>query len=196
MLQPIWKTQGQSPMLASQAFDIFVWSDFALSRLFLDNAWESRGSKIINRQMRSAARFFRFMYQMSTSHKFALSKIYHEMDFGRQTDKEFAVSGNITNRYMSASPRLLTPCLPSSVVREIILSSPLPKCHNVPFSYLPLLCLHYDEFIQNHRKIPVRKRILLMPIPNPQIISGSSARGSSATRSVCSPRLSGRYLLY
>jgi len=122
LLQPVWKTQGQSPMLAEQAFDIFVWSDFALSRLFLDSAWESRKSTTINRQMRSAARFFRFMYQMSTSHKVALSKIYHEMDFGRQTDKEFAVSGNITNRYMSASPRLLTPCLPSSVVREIILN--------------------------------------------------------------------------
>ena len=122
LLQPVWKTQGQSPMLAEQAFDIFVWSDFALSRLFLDSAWESRKSTTINRQMRSSARFFRFMYHMSTSHKVALSKIYHEMDFGRQTDKEFAVSGNITNRYMSASPRLLTPCLPSSVVREIILN--------------------------------------------------------------------------
>lgn len=122
LLQPIWKTKGQSPILADQAFDIFVWSDFALSRLFLDNAWENRTSKKINRQMRSAARFFRFMYQMSTSHKVALSKIYNEMDFGRQTDKEFAVAGNKTNKYMASSPRLLTPCLPSSVVREIILN--------------------------------------------------------------------------
>lgn len=122
LLQPVWKTQGQSPMLAKQAFDIFVWSDFAVSRLFLDNAWDNRNSKTINRQMRSSARFFRFMYHMSTSRKVALSKIYHEMDFGRQTDKEFAVSGSITNRYMATSPRLLTPCLPSSIVREIILN--------------------------------------------------------------------------
>ncbi len=121
LLQPIWKTQGQSPILADNAFDIFVWSDFALSRLFLDNAWANRADKTINRQMRSAARFFRFMYQMSTSKKVALSKIYHEMDFGRQTDKEFAVSGRITNSYMK-SPRLLKPCLPSTVVKEIILN--------------------------------------------------------------------------
>ena len=121
LLQPIWKTCGQSPMLADQAFDIFVWSDFALSRLFLDSAWESRKSTKINRQMRSAARFFRFMYHMSTSHKVVLSQIYHEMDFGRQTDKEFAVGGNITNRYM-ASPRLRKPLLPSSIVSEIILN--------------------------------------------------------------------------
>lgn len=121
LLQPIWKTRGQSPMLAEQAFDLFIWSDFALSRLFLDNAWENRESTKINRQMRSAARFFRFMYQMSTSRKVALSKIYHEMDFGRQTDKEFAVSGGITNRYM-ASARLRKPLLPSSIVSEIILN--------------------------------------------------------------------------
>ena len=122
LLQPVWKTCGQSPLLADQAFDIFVWSDFALSRLFLDNAWENRTSKKINRQMRSAARFFRFMYQMSTSRKVALSTIYHEMDFERQTDKEFAVAGTITNKYMSSSSRLLTPRLSKSVVKEIILN--------------------------------------------------------------------------
>ncbi|MDR0932374.1 MAG: HindVP family restriction endonuclease [Victivallales bacterium] len=121
LLQPIWKTRGQSPMLAEQAFDIFVWSDFALSRLFLDNAWTNRNKETINRQMRSAARFFRFMYQMATSRKVALSKIYHEMDFGWQTDKEFAVNGGITNQYM-ASPRLFSPLLQSSVVQEIILN--------------------------------------------------------------------------
>jgi len=121
LLQPIWKTQGQTPILAEQAFDIFVWSDFALSRLFLDSAWEKRASKTITRQMRSSARFFRFMYQISTSRKVALSKIYHEMDFGRQTDKEFAVGGSVTNKYM-ASPRLLSPLLPSSVIQKIILN--------------------------------------------------------------------------
>ena len=122
LLQPVWKTCGQSPLLADQAFDIFIWSDFALSRLFLDNAWDNRGSEKINRQMRSAARFFRFMYQMSTSRRVALSTIYHEMDFGRQTDKEFAVAGTITNKYMSSSKRLLNPTLPKSVVKEIILN--------------------------------------------------------------------------
>jgi len=34
----------------------------------------------------------------------------------------FPFVNNITNRYMSASPRLLTPCLPSSVVKKIILN--------------------------------------------------------------------------
>lgn len=120
LMQPIWKTQGQSPVLADQAFDIFIWSDFALSRLFLDSAWENKNKKI-NRQMRSAARFFRFMYEISTSQKVALSKIYTDMVFGLQTDKEFAVAGRETNKYMS-SPRLLTPCLPRSVITKIILN--------------------------------------------------------------------------
>lgn len=121
LLQPIWKTHGQSPMLADQAFDIFVWSDFALTRLFLDAAWEKRNAKKLTRQIRSSARFFRFMYQMATSRKVMLSRIYSEMTFKLQTDKEFAVNGSITNKYMK-SPRLLSPLLPSEIVPKIILN--------------------------------------------------------------------------
>ena len=122
LLQPIWKTQGQSPILADKAFDLFVWSDFALTRLFLDRASRKGSGNKVDRQMRSAARFFRFMYEFSTRGKVALSKIYTEMGFGKQTDKEFAVNGQVTHQYMSASPRLKQPCLHSSVVREIILN--------------------------------------------------------------------------
>jgi hypothetical protein len=38
LMQPIWKTKGQSPILDDNAFDIFVWGDFALSRLFIESA--------------------------------------------------------------------------------------------------------------------------------------------------------------
>ena len=29
LMQTIWKTQGKSPLLAEQAFDIVIWSDYA-----------------------------------------------------------------------------------------------------------------------------------------------------------------------
>ena len=38
LMQTIWKTQGKSPLLADQAFDIIVWSDYAFSRLFIDGS--------------------------------------------------------------------------------------------------------------------------------------------------------------
>jgi len=34
VLQPIWKTQGKKLLLHENAFDFFVWSDFAFTRLF------------------------------------------------------------------------------------------------------------------------------------------------------------------
>ena len=33
VIQPVWKTKGKSPVLADNCLDVFVWSDFALSRL-------------------------------------------------------------------------------------------------------------------------------------------------------------------
>lgn len=121
LMQPLWKTQGQNPLLAENAFDIFIWSDFALSRLFLDNARNKQDGKLVNRQMRSAARFFRSMYHVSTSGKIPLDRIYTEMSFGRQTDKEFAVNGSITNKYMR-SKRLLKPVMSKDVISKVILN--------------------------------------------------------------------------
>jgi hypothetical protein len=37
VLQPIWKTNGKSLELDSNCLDIFIWSDYGFSRLFVDN---------------------------------------------------------------------------------------------------------------------------------------------------------------
>jgi HindVP restriction endonuclease len=120
LMQPIWKTQGKSPLLAENAFDIFIWSDFALSRLFLDHSREKVAVTEITRQKRAAARFARFMYEVSTRGKASLDRIYTEMAFSHQTDKEFAVSGRITSIYMH-HPRLVRPMVNSLELKNIIL---------------------------------------------------------------------------
>jgi hypothetical protein len=38
MLQPIFKTKGKQMILEDYCFDYFVWTDFALTRLFMDGA--------------------------------------------------------------------------------------------------------------------------------------------------------------
>jgi len=38
LMQPVWKTIGKSAELAENCLDIFVWSDFALTKLFMDSA--------------------------------------------------------------------------------------------------------------------------------------------------------------
>ncbi len=117
LMQPIWKTNGQSPSLADSAFDLFVWSDFALCRTFI-KALEA--DQTINRFSRAAARLARMLYVLSTQEKANLTQIYTEMAYGLQTDKEFALSGQMTKSYFD-TPRRLKPALLKEAVAEIIL---------------------------------------------------------------------------
>lgn len=124
VLQPIWKTRGKESVLNEHhAFDIFVWSDFALCRAFLDSARSGRqaDNRRVSRYMRASARLLRILYDIATRGRANLQEIYTEMALGHQTDKEFALSGRITHRYMR-SERLTNPALPMRVLRDIILN--------------------------------------------------------------------------
>jgi hypothetical protein len=118
LLQPIWKTKGKSPALDDNAFDIFVWSDFALSRLFIESAQGNPTN--ISRATRSTARLARILYEISTQRKTNIYQIYTEMAFEHQTDKEFAMSGRITRNYMKSSRRL-KPVMKKDILSDIIL---------------------------------------------------------------------------
>lgn len=122
IMQPIWRTKGKSPHLEEHAFDIFIWSDYAFTRLFLDNSVinTSSGKEIeITRQMRSTLRLARFLYEYGRAGNVQLQQIYTNMAFGLQTDKEFASAGNITYKYMNCD-RLRKPILKSEVITKII----------------------------------------------------------------------------
>jgi hypothetical protein len=88
------------PALDNNTFDIFVWSDFALSRLFIESAWGNPAN--ISRATRSTVRLARILYEISTRRKTNIYQIYTEMAFEHQTDKEFAMSGRITCNYMKS----------------------------------------------------------------------------------------------
>lgn len=117
LMQPIWKTNGKTPVLADHCLDIFVWSDFALCRLLLDSA--KGDDDKISRPQRAALRLSRFLYEMSTKGKVFQKPIYDGMTFDNQNDKEFAVSGSKTNRHMGC-PRLTEPIIKKEQIKEII----------------------------------------------------------------------------
>jgi len=119
LMQPIWKTIGKSAQLADNCLDIFVWSDFALTKLFMDSAAENESEKI-SRQQRAAVRLARFLFEISKSGKVYQNPIYNGMGLGNQTDKEFAISGNRTHAYM-ACKRLTKPIIKKSQIKKIIL---------------------------------------------------------------------------
>ena len=111
LMQTIWKTQGKSPMLADQAFDIVVWSDYAFSRLFIDGS--NDGADRMSRPMRATARLARCLWELSRSGIIRVNDIYRQMAFGNQTDKDFSING-------LKWKRTTRPILPRTVVNEII----------------------------------------------------------------------------
>lgn len=124
LMQTIWKTKGKSPELADQAFDIVVWSDYAFSRLFVDDA--IKPTKKMSRPQRATARLARCIWELSKSNRIRVEDIYRAMSFDNQTDKEFAVQGTKWKRYVS-SDRTVTPILPKTAVNEIIMPGYIRK---------------------------------------------------------------------
>lgn len=120
VLQPVWKTKGKLPELADQAFDIFVWSNMALCRLFLNQAKANTDSRKVSRHLRACARLLRCLYDLLSAGQMRRSEITR-MALGNQTDKEFSASGAVTNQYMK-HPRLTVPRVHKSALSQIILN--------------------------------------------------------------------------
>lgn len=120
LMQPIWKTVGKSPILADKCLDIFVWSDFALSHLFLNSALHPRDPNEISRFQRAALRLARFLYVSAGADKVYQAPIYDGMTYDNQNDKEFAISG-IRSRDLMACPRLVQPAIGKQEIQNIIL---------------------------------------------------------------------------
>ncbi len=93
LIQPVWKTKGKSPTLADQAFDLFVWSDFALCRTFIR---QLETGQDVNRFVRASARLARMLYVLATQERANLAQIYPEMAYELDPDKEFSLPGTIT----------------------------------------------------------------------------------------------------
>ena len=117
LMQPIWRTQGQSIWFEDNCFDVFVWSDAAVMRLPLDQT-SSKQDKI-TRPMREVARHVRALYDVLSQNDYSYLNIYKGMSLQLQTDKSFSLAGRKTLRYL-AHDRLIRPMLSREAVSEII----------------------------------------------------------------------------
>lgn len=117
ILQPIWKTIGKTPQLHNDALDLFVWSNLAFTRLFLDSM---RSPESISRQMRSTAWLVKMLYDFAAQSRFNPKKITDLMTYKANNDKAFAINGKLTNPYMKC-PELSKPRIKKEEIKEIIL---------------------------------------------------------------------------
>jgi hypothetical protein len=119
LIQPIWKTNGKSQVLAEQCFDLFVWSDFGFTRLFTKTARLEK-AKGITRNARSVVWLYRMLSNFALTGAIDFKGIIDRLTYNTKNDKAFAVSGMITNAYMSC-PELTTPRIHKDAIKEIIL---------------------------------------------------------------------------
>lgn len=121
IIQPVWKTIGKSPQLAENCLDIFVWSNFAFTRLFLNDAKAAlKTENKITRQLRSVIWLFKMLFDFCKHQKINHVKVLDELSFNTKNDKAFAVSGKISHPFMTCDA-LTNPRITKSAIKNIIL---------------------------------------------------------------------------
>ena len=118
LIQPVWKTKGKSTALAEECLDVFVWSNFALTRLFF-NQVDINGS--ITRPERTVAWLAMMLNEFSLKGKMNHKDIIDIYTYNTKNDKAFALGGLKTREYMR-SPELLKPRITRSEIGKIILN--------------------------------------------------------------------------
>ena len=120
LVQPIWKTVGQTLRLENNCLDAFVWSDLALAKLFIENTQTSANRDKVSRLARASCWLFKILVDFAQSAKFDHEEIKNRLSFGTQTDKAFALSGVKMHRYLQ-SKELLSPRITKGDLPRIIL---------------------------------------------------------------------------
>lgn len=120
MLQPVWKTEAKTLVLNENSLDVFVWSDFALTRLFVDVCRESLNREPMTRHSRSVLWLLKMLLDFADKGKMNPGLVIDELTYDTKNDKAFAVSGRVTRRYMK-SPELLKPRVSRAEIKNIIL---------------------------------------------------------------------------
>jgi hypothetical protein len=122
LMQPIWKTMGKSPKLAENCLDVFIWSNFAFTQLFLDVARGELkdGANQITRQVRTIIWLFKMLYDFANKGQIDHEQIIDELSYNTKNDKAFAVSGKVTHPYMSCK-ELTKPRITKNDIKKIIL---------------------------------------------------------------------------
>ena len=122
IIQPIWKTKGKRSILEDNCLDVFVWSNFAFTRLFIDPASNiNNPKKRITRQQRCIFWLVRMLYDFALSGSLNPTLITSEMAYELQTDKAFAISGTKSWNYLK-SDQLTKPRIHRSEIKNIILN--------------------------------------------------------------------------
>ena len=120
VVQPIWRTERSTLMLADNCFDVFVWSNWAISRLFLDSTRTEQSNKAITRLERTTVWLAKLMWDRARGADVEPSAVFNDLTYGTKNDKAFSISGARMLDYL-ASPELTAPRITNLSLPNIIL---------------------------------------------------------------------------
>lgn len=112
--QVVWKTEADGPYLAEDAMDAFVWSDMAMTRMFLDNA-KVQADGGCTRLLRASVRLHMILTSILRGENPDLGEVVGSTGYGMPDGKECIANGRMTNRMMRCE-RLAHPRVRSSEV--------------------------------------------------------------------------------
>lgn len=118
VLQPVWKTEGSSLRLHPHALDLFVWSNYAFTRLFFRDV--KRIENRITRGTRSVIWLAKMLVDFVEQGQVHHQSIIDRLTYNTKNDKAFAVNGHVTHTLMQ-SPELTQPRIKREAIRHIIL---------------------------------------------------------------------------
>lgn len=121
LVQPIWKTKGQRPILADNCLDVFVWSDIGFTSFICDIASPVLTSGKMTRQYRTAVWLYKMIVNYFKEGAFDHDYIIDRLSYNVKNDKAFSSSGAITNKYMQGV-NLTLPRIKKSEIKNIILN--------------------------------------------------------------------------
>lgn len=102
VITAIWRTQGQRPILETNAFDVFVWTDMAFLQLFTDNSSDTGTSRKITRAERSLVWLISSLFDYAAQKTLNFSKHHSNITYGAQTDKAAAFAGDVPLKHLKS----------------------------------------------------------------------------------------------
>ncbi|MCM1076808.1 MAG: HindVP family restriction endonuclease [Bacteroides sp.] len=117
IVNAIWKTIGGKPTLAEDCLDVFVWSNLAVIQMF-NKAEQSTTS--ITRHMRAMIWLYLMLFEYCVYNQFDYRRIIRLHSYNTGNDKAFALSGNITHKFLSCDA-LTHPRISKQAIKRIIL---------------------------------------------------------------------------
>lgn len=124
VIQPIWRTIRKTSVLHENCLDVFVWSNFAFTRLFIDmyvNANKGGRKAKMTRHQRCIFWLARMLYDFAQTGRINEPLVRGEMAYQLQTDKAFSISGKLSWKYLHGDV-LSKPRVTKSQLKEIILN--------------------------------------------------------------------------